>query len=110
MDALQSSLEASARDNLGMAMIFTLSTAAREWLREKAAADAPPSEEALAAARAAAEYAEEARREAERAAGTPVTAETYAAWWARFSAETAAVLDPAVCVTRPRRRRACACS
>jgi hypothetical protein len=45
-------------------------------------------EAAQAAERARLEYEEEARREAERAAGTPVTPESYAAWWARFSAET----------------------
>ena len=72
-----------------MAMVFTLSTFAREWLREKAKIEEPLDEAALAEARRREEEAEEARREAERAAGTPVTAETYAAWWERFSAETA---------------------
>ena len=71
-----------------MAMVFTLSTFAREWLREKAKIEEPLDEAAIVAARLREEEAEEARREAERAAGTPVTAETYAAWWERFSAET----------------------
>ncbi len=70
-----------------MAMVFTLSTFAREWLREKAQIEEPLDEAALAEARRREEDAEEARREAARAAGTPVTAETYAAWWERFSAE-----------------------
>ena len=73
-----------------MAMVFTLSTFAREWLREKAKIEEPVDEAEIAAARRREEEAEEARREAERAAGTPVTAETYAAWWERFSAETGA--------------------
>lgn len=75
-----------------MAMVFTLSTFAREWLREKAKIEEPLDEAAIVAARLREEEAEEARREAERAAGTPVTAETYAAWWERFSAESAASL------------------
>ena len=79
-----------AAENLGMAMVFTLSTFAREWLREKAKIEEPLDEAAIVAARLREEEAEEARREAERAAGTPVTAETYAAWWERFSAEMAA--------------------
>jgi hypothetical protein len=89
VEALQSLLESTAADNLGMAMLFTLSTSAREWLREKANIEAPLDEAAQAAERARLEYEEEARREAERAAGTPVTPESYAEWWARFSAETA---------------------
>lgn len=80
-----------AAENLGMAMVFTLSTFAREWLREKAKIEEPLDEAAEAEARRREEEAEEARREAERAAGTPVTAETYAAWWERFSAETGGV-------------------
>ena len=75
--------------------------AAREGLREKAQIEEPLDEAAIAEARRREEEAEEARREAARAAGTPVTAETYAAWWERFSAEQG--LDPAQCV-----RRACA--
>jgi hypothetical protein len=70
-----------------MAMMFTLATYAREWLRDKAHFVAPCDMEDQAARRAAAEAAEEARRLAARAAGTPVTAETYAAWWSRYSAE-----------------------
>jgi hypothetical protein len=82
-----------------MAMIFTLSSFSREWLREKAHIEAPPDELALALAKARREEAEEARREAERAAGTPVTEESYNAWWERFSAETA-VAEVAQCVAR----------
>jgi hypothetical protein len=70
-----------------MAMMFTLATYAREWLRDKAHFVAPCDMEDQAARRAAAEAAEEARRLAARAAGTPVTAETYAAWWSRYRAE-----------------------
>lgn len=79
-----------------MAQLFTLSTFAREWLREKAHIEAPLDEAAQRAARLRAEEAEEARREAERAAGTPVTPETYAEWWRRFSAETGS--DAVQCV------------
>ena len=70
-----------------MAMMFTLATFAREWLRDKAHYTAAGDVEDAAARRAAAEAEEEARRMAIRLAGTPVTAETYAAWWATFSAE-----------------------
>jgi hypothetical protein len=70
-----------------MAMMFTLATFAREWLRDKAHYTAAGDVEDAAARRAAAEAEEEARRMAVRLAGTPVTAETYAAWWATFSAE-----------------------
>jgi hypothetical protein len=86
-----------------MAMVFTLSTFAREWLREKASVDAPPDELELAAARARAEEAEEARREAERAAGTPVTPETFNAWWERFSAEQRAAGGAVVEVEKSKR-------
>ena len=76
-----------ASESLGMAMMFTLATFAREWLRDKAHYTAAGDVEDAAARRAAAEAEEEARRMAIRLAGTPVTAETYAAWWATFSAE-----------------------
>ncbi len=92
-----------------MAMIFTLSSFSREWLREKAHIEAPPDELALALAKARREEAEEARREAERAAGTPVTEESYNAWWERFSAETA-VAEVAQCVARCAWRCCAACA
>ena len=89
VEECQRMLEALAVESLGMAMVFTLSTAAREWLRQRAHLELPADEDAVAEAARRAEEAAEAAREAERAAGTPVTAETYAAWWAAFSAEHA---------------------
>mmetsp|Transcript_44878 Transcript_44878/g.65598 ORF Transcript_44878/g.65598 Transcript_44878/m.65598 type:complete len:296 (+) Transcript_44878:144-1031(+) len=100
----------TAEENIGMAMIFTIAEAVKEWLNEnnvkgadgsmhtamlqrmeaakKAAADAD-----AAAARAAAadvdedEEAEEARRLQRLADGTPVNPETFADWKVRFKAE-----------------------
>ena len=84
---LQQLLEAQASENLGMAMLFTLATSAREWLRGKAHFVSPCDQVDPAVAKAQAEEEEEARKAAARLAGTPVTPESYAAWWARFQAE-----------------------
>ena len=94
-------------------MVFTLHTAAKEWMVERwsaggggGAEEEERDEDGLTAAqRAAKEEAEQRRRE-----GTPVTPETFAAWQARFEAErllqhaksaTAAELGEA---GRPKRR------
>jgi hypothetical protein len=88
-DALEALLLATAADNLGMAHIFTLHASAREWLRERAHFVGSGDIETEAARRSAEEAAREERVLAARAAGTPVTKESYEAWAARFAAETA---------------------
>ena len=65
--------------NLGMAMIYTLYTAAQEWLTTRAA-EAPTAAGAGTdpdAERRRALEAEEAARAAARAHGTPVTIEAF---------------------------------
>mmetsp|Transcript_16213 Transcript_16213/g.19456 ORF Transcript_16213/g.19456 Transcript_16213/m.19456 type:complete len:259 (-) Transcript_16213:147-923(-) len=87
---LQALLEEQVEENLGMAMIFTLVTFAKEWFIELV--NGPVEEEGeidendSAAAR---EEAEQKKFEAQRAQGTPVTAETWQAWFTRFAAEMA---------------------
>lgn len=87
---LQAAVDAAVQENMGMAMIYGLVTAAQEWLTDKAAqgAEAPPLDPV--AARKAAEEAEERRLAEIRSHGTPVTPETFAPWKERFYAELAA--------------------
>ena len=90
--------------NGGMAMIFSVVSAAQEWLRalvegegdgftgasSSAANDGGGREltmEEIALAEERAREEEENRAAAARALGTPVTAETFAAWRKRFDAE-----------------------
>ncbi|CAD7699871.1 unnamed protein product [Ostreobium quekettii] len=74
-------------ENMGMAMIYTLITCAKELLRNKANVPDEVIDEAEAKKRAAEE--EEARRQAQRSAGTPVTPENFAEWKAKFDNEMA---------------------
>lgn len=83
---LQNLIDEQAEENLGMPMIFTLITAAQEWLDEKASSEAVPGMDPEAELKRERE-AEEARIAELRAHGTPVTAETFAEWKARFDAE-----------------------
>jgi len=95
-DELERLLQAAAGENLGMAHIFSLHSAAREWLRQRAHFVGSGDLQDAAARRAAEAEAREARVLAARAAGTAVTRESYEAWAARFAAETApAVLSEA---------------
>jgi hypothetical protein len=87
MTELAGRLGAVADENLGMAMVYNLVTAAQEWLGDRMARSAGPDPEAD---RKRAEAAEEARHAAMRAHGTTVTVESFAAWRKRFDAEAAA--------------------
>lgn len=77
---LKEKLEQEACENLGMAMVYTLVTSAKEWLSEKFGQDD------------AEEDSEEADKEKEDIIiphGEPVTVETFLAWRERFEAELA---------------------
>ena len=80
--ALLAGLEATAAENLGMAMVFTLVTAAKE------AAEQLVADRRAGAAREHEERALEAeRQENSKFHGTPVTPESFARWRERFLAE-----------------------
>ena len=85
---LQDALDAVVQENLGMAMIYTLVTAAQEWVTARAAESGGPTLDPVAEQRRMLE-AEEARLAALRAHGTPVTPEAFKEWRARFDTEQA---------------------
>ena len=82
-------------ENIGMPMIFTLVTDAKEWLVEhvegtqhvNGGAEGDQGDDVQAQRKR--EEAELKRREAQRSAGTPVTPESFAAWKGAFDAEVA---------------------
>jgi hypothetical protein len=76
-------------DNMGMAMIFTLVQAAKDWLKDRAGGGAIEEDPEILRKKAEAE--EEARRQAARAHGTMVSRELFMTWKAKFDAEMAAV-------------------
>lgn len=86
LEDAEEQLQKHVQENLGMAMIYNLVTAAKEWLvsRAERTATVDPEE-----ARRKAEEEEEARRAAARAHGTPVTFDSFMAWKAKFDAEMA---------------------
>ncbi|CAI5537604.1 unnamed protein product [Closterium sp. Naga37s-1] len=65
-----------AEENLGMAMMYTLATSAKEWLREKYGGVEEEEEE-------------EVKEEVIEPHGLPVTVETFTEWRDRFEAEIA---------------------
>eukprot|EP00197_Chlamydomonas_leiostraca_P004784 CAMPEP_0202869978 /NCGR_PEP_ID=MMETSP1391-20130828/14178_1 /ASSEMBLY_ACC=CAM_ASM_000867 /TAXON_ID=1034604 /ORGANISM="Chlamydomonas leiostraca, Strain SAG 11-49" /LENGTH=174 /DNA_ID=CAMNT_0049550395 /DNA_START=98 /DNA_END=618 /DNA_ORIENTATION=+ len=81
--ACSAKLNQVVEENLGMAMVYTLVEAAKEWLRNRAEASAEVDPEE-ASKRAAAE--EEAKRAAARAHGVTVTVERFMEWKAAFDA------------------------
>ena len=85
---VQALLQQEAEANLGMAMVYTLVSAAQEWLQNKATAP-EAAEEDSEAARKRAEAEEEARRAAARAHGHMVTVELFMEWKRKFDAEQA---------------------
>jgi RWD domain len=85
---LQALLEEQIDANMGISMIYTLVSAAQEWLNDKALALSGPSFDPEAE-RKRVQEAEDARIAALRAHGTPVTVETFAVWQERFEAERA---------------------
>ncbi|OMO70855.1 hypothetical protein CCACVL1_18618 [Corchorus capsularis] len=95
---LKEKLEQEASENLGMAMIYTLVTSAKEWLSERYGQDAE-AEDA---------EEEEAKDEVIIPHGEPVTLETFLAWRERFEAELAlerAKLMPESALTAPKEKR-----
>ncbi|XP_068651928.1 uncharacterized protein [Aristolochia californica] len=80
LQILKEKLEQEVLENLGMAMIYTLATSAKEWLSEKFGQNA--------------EEAEDEDQDAEKDEvivphGEPVTVDTFLAWRERFEAELA---------------------
>ncbi|BDA46942.1 probable RWD domain-containing protein 1 [Coccomyxa sp. Obi] len=89
MATLNQSLAQQVDENLGMAMIYVLVSAAQEWLREKVMQEAETPTLDPEAARKAEEEAEERRLAEIRSHGTMITPQTFAEWKARFEAEMA---------------------
>ncbi|GAY38612.1 hypothetical protein CUMW_037970 [Citrus unshiu] len=96
---LKEKLEQEASENLGMAMIYTLVTSAKEWLSERYSQDAGidnTGEEELE------------KDEVIVPHGEPVTVETFLAWRERFEAELAlerAKLMPESALTAPKEKK-----
>ncbi|KAL0696698.1 hypothetical protein Bca4012_063878 [Brassica carinata] len=91
---LKEKLEQEASENLGMAMIYTLVSSARDWLSEHYGQDD------------GADFAEEEVAKEDEVIiphGEPVTLETFVAWGERFEAELA--LERANLLLRHRKRR-----
>ncbi|KAK6125132.1 hypothetical protein DH2020_041145 [Rehmannia glutinosa] len=79
LKVLKEKLEQEAAENLGMAMVYTLVTSAKEWLSERFSQDADED----------AEEDEAAKDEVIVPHGEPVTVDTFLAWRERFEAELA---------------------
>ncbi|XP_058068160.1 uncharacterized protein LOC131217277 isoform X1 [Magnolia sinica] len=77
---LKEKLQREASENLGMAMVYTLVTSAKEWLCEKFGQDAQVEES---------EENDTAKDDIIIPHGEPVTVETFLAWRERFEAELA---------------------
>lgn len=96
---LKEKLEQEASENLGMAMVYTLVTSAKEWLSERYSQDAGidnTGEE------------EVEKDEVIVPHGEPVTVETFLAWRERFEAELAlerAKLMPESALTAPKEKK-----
>lgn len=76
---LQTQLEHEAEQNLGMAMLYTLATSAKEWLRDKYG-NVENLED---------DDEEEEKEEVIEAHGLPVTVDTFVQWREQFEAEQA---------------------
>jgi len=77
--SLQAKLEAEVSENLGMAMMYTLATSAKEWLREKYGQEEVQQEE----------ESDTEKEEVVEKHGEVVTVESFVAWRDRFEAEIA---------------------
>uniref|UniRef100_A0A1J3ELH0 RWD domain-containing protein 1 n=1 Tax=Noccaea caerulescens TaxID=107243 RepID=A0A1J3ELH0_NOCCA len=96
---LKDKLEQEATENLGMAMIYTLVSSAKDWLSEHYGQDD-----------GADDAVEEAAKEDEVIVphGEPVTLETFVAWRERYEAELAlerAKLMPESALTAPKEKK-----
>lgn len=76
---LQAKLEEEVQDNLGMAMMYTLATSAKEWLREKYGQEEVEEED----------EDDVAKEEVIEKHGEVVTVESFMAWRDRYEAEIA---------------------
>eukprot|EP00250_Pteridium_aquilinum_P008470 c17975_g1_i1 orf=440-1198(-) len=81
LEDLKRKLDQEAVENLGMAMMYTLVTSAKEWLRERYNKDLESEEDG--------ESDEETKDEVIEPHGEAVTVETFLAWRERFEAEQA---------------------
>ncbi|KAH1052096.1 hypothetical protein AAZX31_08G194300 [Glycine max] len=95
---LKENLQQEASENLGMAMIYTLVTSAKEWLADRFCQDDVGSTEAE----------EAAKEDVVIPHGEPVTVETFLAWRERFEAELAlerAKLMPESVLSAPKEKK-----
>lgn len=86
IQSLQQVVDDQIQENLGMAMIYTIVTAAQEWMQDHANVPQEATLDPEEAKKRAIE-AEEARLAAARAHGTQVTPETFTQWRKRFDTE-----------------------
>ncbi|XP_075663800.1 uncharacterized protein LOC142633443 [Castanea sativa] len=96
---LKENLEQEASENLGMAMVYTLVSSAKEWLSERYGEDTNAED---------AEAEEATKDDVIIPHGEPVTVETFLAWRERFEAELAlerAKLMPESALTAPKEKR-----
>ncbi|GER53495.1 Rwd domain-containing protein [Striga asiatica] len=99
LNVLKEKLEKEAAENLGMAMVYTLVTTAKEWLSERFAQDAGDEDS---------EEDEAAKDEIIVPHGEAVTVETFLAWRERFEAELAlerAKLMPDSALAAPKEKK-----
>ncbi|XP_019455622.1 PREDICTED: RWD domain-containing protein 1-like [Lupinus angustifolius] len=95
---LKEKLQQEASENLGMAMIYTLVTSAKEWLDERFSADNDENAEAE----------EAAKDDIVVPHGEPVTVDTFLAWRERYEAELAlerAKLMPEAVLSAPKEKK-----
>lgn len=96
---LKEKLQQEASENLGMAMIYTLVTSAKEWLSDQFCQDSVGE---------STEAEEAAKDDVVVPHGEPVTVETFLAWRERFEAELAlerAKLMPESALTAPKEKK-----
>lgn len=86
IQSLQKVIDEQIQENMGMSMIYTIVSAAQEWMQDRANI---PQEVVLdpAEAKKRAIEAEEARLAAQRAHGTQVTPGTFVTWRKQFDTE-----------------------
>ncbi|XP_042048240.1 RWD domain-containing protein 1-like isoform X1 [Salvia splendens] len=97
--ALKEKLEQEATENLGMAMVYTLVTSAKEWLSERFAHDAGDDDDG---------EDEAAKDEVIIPHGEPVTVDSFLVWREKFEAELAlerAKLMPDSALAAPKEKR-----
>ncbi|GAV80264.1 RWD domain-containing protein [Cephalotus follicularis] len=99
LQILKKKLEQEADENLGMAMVYTLFTSAKEWISERYGPDA--NNDSI-------EQGEVAKDDIIVPHGEPVTLQTFLAWRERFEAELAlerAKLMPESALTAPKEKK-----